>query len=135
VLGFLREFDHTAGRGLDITSEAMDALLRPRLARQRPRAAQRPRAGDHLCEDGSIRPKDLSLWPTSPAQVDSTELEVIERHTIERVMREANGNKVQASRRLGITRMQLYSRLRKYGLDAPGAPAVEGLVADGAHVL
>jgi hypothetical protein len=28
--------------------------------------------------------------------------------------------------------MQLYSRLRKYGLDAPGARAVEGLVADGA---
>jgi DNA-binding NtrC family response regulator len=48
-------------------------------------------------------------------------------------MREANGNKVQASRRLGISRMQLYSRRRKYGLEAPGAPAVEGQVADGAH--
>ena len=32
-------------------------------------------------------------------------------------MREANGNKVEASRRLGISRMQLYGRLRKYGLE------------------
>jgi Nif-specific regulatory protein len=27
ALGFLREFDNAAGRGLDITSEAMTALL------------------------------------------------------------------------------------------------------------
>jgi transcriptional regulator of acetoin/glycerol metabolism len=60
-----------------------------------------------LCEDGAISPEHLSLWPASPAQVDSTDLEVNERPTIERVMREANGNKVQASRRLGISRMQL----------------------------
>ena len=36
---------------------------------------------------------------------------------IERVMRETNGNKVNASRKLGISRMQLYGRLRKYGLE------------------
>ena len=48
-------------------------------------------------------------------------------------MREANGNKVQASRKLGITRMQLYSRLRKYGLEAPRESAVDGLIADGTH--
>ena len=52
-----------------------------------------------------------------PAQVDITDLDVIERRAIERVMREANGNKVQASRQLGISRMQLYGRLRKYGLE------------------
>jgi DNA-binding NtrC family response regulator len=48
-------------------------------------------------------------------------------------MREVHGNKVQASRRLGITRMQLYSRLRKHRLETPAAPAVKELVADGAH--
>jgi transcriptional regulator with PAS, ATPase and Fis domain len=126
VLGFLREFDHMAGRGLDITSEAMDALLHhdwPGNVRELRNVLERATI---LCEDGSIGPEDLSLSPASPAQVDSTDLEVIERRTIERVMREANGNKAQASRRLGISRMQLYSRLRKYGLEAPGAPAVEG---------
>jgi len=133
VLGFLREFDHTAGRGRDITSEAMDALLHhdwPGNVRELRNVLERATI---LCEDGAISPEDLSLWPSSPAHVDSTDLDVLERRTIERVMREANGNKANASRRLGITRMQLYSRLRKHGLDAPGAPAVEGLVADGAH--
>ena len=48
-------------------------------------------------------------------QVDSTDLDVIERRTIERVIRETNGNKVLASRKLGISRMQLYGRLRSTG--------------------
>jgi two-component system response regulator HydG len=69
-----------------------------------------------LCEDEAIRPEDLSLRSASSAQGDSTDLEVLERRTIERVMRDANGNKVEASRMLGISRMQLYGRLRKYGL-------------------
>jgi transcriptional regulator with PAS, ATPase and Fis domain len=132
VLGFLREFDHMAGRGLNITSEAMDALLHhdwPGNVRELRNVLERATI---LCEDGSIGPDHLSLSPAIPAQVDSTDLEVIERRTIERVMREANGNKAQASRKLGISRMQLYSRLRKYGLEAPGAPAVEGLAAHGA---
>jgi transcriptional regulator of acetoin/glycerol metabolism len=70
-----------------------------------------------MCEDGSIRPEDLSLWSAPPTQVDSTDLEVIERRTIERVMREVEGNKAKASRQLGITRTQLYMRLRKYGIE------------------
>jgi len=45
-----------------------------------------------------------------------TDLDVIERRTIERVMREAEGNKAKAAGLLGITRTQLYGRLRKYGL-------------------
>jgi DNA-binding NtrC family response regulator len=126
VLGFLREFGHTAGRGLHITNQAMDALLHhdwPGNVRELRNVLERATI---LCEGEAIRPEDLSLRSASSAQGDSTDLEVLERRTIERVMRETNGNKVQASRRLGISRMQLYSRLRKYGLEAPGAPAVEG---------
>ena len=118
MIGFLREFDHTAGRRLDITSEAMDALLHhdwPGNVRELRNVIERATI---LCEDGAIRPEDLSLRSASPASVDSTDLDVIERRTIERVMREANGNKVQASRKLGISRMQLYTRLRKYKLEA-----------------
>jgi len=69
-----------------------------------------------LCEDGWIRSEELSLSPSPTPQVDGTDLEAIERRTIERVMRETPGNKVHASRKLGISRMQLYNRLRKYGL-------------------
>jgi DNA-binding NtrC family response regulator len=97
--------------------EAIDALLRhdwPGNVRELRNVIERATI---VSEDGWIRPEDLSLWSTSPAQVNSTDLEVIERRTVERVMRETNGNKVQASRRLGISRMQLYGRLRKYGLE------------------
>jgi len=117
VLGFLREFDHTADRGRDITSEAMDALLHyewPGNVRELRNVLERATI---LCEGEAIRPEDLALRSASPAPGDGTDLEVLERRTIERVMRDANGNKVEASRRLGISRMQLYGRLRKYGLE------------------
>ena len=117
VAGFLREFDD-AGRAVEITADAMDALLRhewPGNVRELRNVIERATI---MCEDATIRPEDLSLRPASPAQVDSTRLEAIERDTIQRVMRETSGNKVQASRRLGISRMQLYTRLRKYGLEA-----------------
>jgi DNA-binding NtrC family response regulator len=118
VAGFLREFDHTAGHRLDFTSAAMGALLHhdwPGNVRELRNVIERATI---VCEDGVIRPEDLSLPPAPPAPVvDSTDLDVIERRTIERVLREANGNKVQASRKLGISRMQLYTRLRKYGLE------------------
>ena len=76
-----------------------------------------------VCDDGIIRPRDLSMSPVPPALTDTTDLEVIERRAIEQVMREVNGNKVRASRQLGISRTQLYLRLRKHGLDdcRPGA--------------
>ena len=47
-------------------------------------------------------------------------------------MRDANGNKVEASRRLGISRMQLYGRLRKYGLETRPAHAPDADDADSA---
>src|SRR4030095_16677524 len=116
VAGFLREFDD-AGRAVEITADAMDALLQhewPGNVRELRNVIERATI---MCEDATIRLEDLSLRPASPAHVDSTHLDAMERQTIERVMRETSGNKVQASRRLGISRMQLYTRLRKYGLE------------------
>jgi two-component system, NtrC family, response regulator HydG len=70
-----------------------------------------------VCEDGAIRSSDLSLRPVSPSMVNDTNLDSVERSTIERLMREAEGNKAKASRKLGISRTKLYMRLRKHGLD------------------
>jgi DNA-binding NtrC family response regulator len=50
---------------------------------------------------------------------ETTDLHLLERQAIERVMGETRGNKAEAARRLGITRIQLYTRLRKLGLDTP----------------
>jgi transcriptional regulator of acetoin/glycerol metabolism len=46
-----------------------------------------------------------------------TDLETLEKKAIERAMRDTDGNKARAAKRLGISRMQLYGRLRKFGLE------------------
>jgi transcriptional regulator with GAF, ATPase, and Fis domain len=51
-----------------------------------------------------------------PALPATTDLGALERRTIAHVMRETNWNKARAANRLGVTRTQLYVRLRKYGL-------------------
>jgi two-component system, NtrC family, response regulator len=129
VAGFLREFDHTIGRAATVSSDAMDALLRhdwPGNVRELRNVIER---ASIICEDGVIRSDDLSLRATSK-DVESTDLEVIERQTIERVMRDTKWNKVRASRKLGISRTQLYIRLRKYGLTDPEAASTEAAMID-----
>jgi len=126
VAGFLGECNHVSGRPVTVTPAAIEALRQhdwPGNVRELRNVIER---ASIVSEDGVIRPSDLLLWPAAaPKQVDSTDLEVIERRTIERVMREANWNKVQASRKLGISRTQLYMRLRKYGLENAAGPAGE----------
>jgi len=51
--------------------------------------------------------------------VITSNLGVVERETIEQVMRECRGNKSKAAKRLGLTRTQLYVRLRKYEIESP----------------
>jgi DNA-binding NtrC family response regulator len=53
-----------------------------------------------------------SVTPLSPP----TDLRATERRMIEQVLRETDGNKSKAARRLGFTRTQLYVRLRKRAL-------------------
>ena len=75
-----------------------------------------------LCDGELITAEHLSLQVSSVAPRRLPRLSDVERHTIELVLSESEGNKSTAARRLGITRTQLYSRLRKYGLEtAPSA--------------
>src|SRR5262249_26088638 len=69
-----------------------------------------------VCSDATIEAQDLSLDPPSPhCCANSTDLNGVERSTIERVMRGMDGNISRAARALGISRTQLYVRLRKHG--------------------
>jgi transcriptional regulator with PAS, ATPase and Fis domain len=115
---FLHEFAQApGGRRVELTPDALDGLLKyewPGNVRELRNVLERATI---VCENGVIHSDDLSLWPVPPAIVDTTHLEALERRAIERVMREAEGNKARASRQLGITRTQLYMRLRKYGLE------------------
>jgi two-component system NtrC family response regulator len=116
--GFLREF---TGGTVELTREAIDALRRhewPGNVRELRNVLER---ASIMCEGSFIGAEHLSLRATKSVPLSSsTDLGMIEKHAIERAMRETNGNKVRAARQLGISRMQLYTRLRKFGFENAG---------------
>jgi transcriptional regulator with GAF, ATPase, and Fis domain len=75
-----------------------------------------------VCEGGLIAPEHLALssedFGARPTGAESTNVKAIERQLIEQVLRECQGNKSKAARRLGLTRKQLYVRLRQYDADS-----------------
>ena len=57
---------------------------------------------------------------------DSTDLEDIERVTIERVFEQVNGDKTLAGQLLGISRATLYRKLKRYGIGLKASSAAAG---------
>jgi transcriptional regulator with PAS, ATPase and Fis domain len=116
---FLQELAHSFGRPVaGLTVDAKRALLDyrwPGNVRELRNALERAAI---LSEGALIAPQHLVL-PTTPhgTTADTTDLNEVERRTISHVLRETRGNKSRAAKRLGLTRTQLYGRLRKYGLD------------------
>jgi transcriptional regulator with GAF, ATPase, and Fis domain len=117
---FLRGLARTMARPpMQLTGPAVDRLMAhrwPGNVRELHNALERAAI---LADGESIGPEHLSL--TAPiVRVDSgTDLDAATRQTIVRVLQETDWNKAKAARRLGITRTQLYGRLRKYGLESP----------------
>ncbi|MEO7274041.1 MAG: sigma 54-interacting transcriptional regulator [Vicinamibacterales bacterium] len=114
---FLQEFNRAGCPSAGISDEALALLTRydwPGNVRQLRHALERAAI---LCEGGPIAPEHLSLRPNGVPPTRSTDLSNVERRTIEQVLQDADGNKSKASRRLGITRTQLYGRMRKYALE------------------
>ena len=70
-----------------------------------------------LSDDGVIEPRHLSLHAKSAAAAAPHDLSTLEQQTIENVLRETGWNKTEAAHRLGLTRTQLYVRLRRYGIE------------------
>jgi transcriptional regulator with PAS, ATPase and Fis domain len=115
---FLQELTRSAGRApAGLTPDALEMLVGyewPGNVRELHNALERAAI---LCEGGPIRAEHLALRPTTVVRLRSPNLSDVERHTIEQVLHQSDWNKSKAARRLGITRTQLYCRLRKYGLD------------------
>jgi two-component system response regulator FlrC len=72
-----------------------------------------------LCDEAPITPDHLSSLATPETAPPPTDLHAMERRTIEQVLRETDWNKAKSARKLGLTRSQLYFRLRKYDLERP----------------
>ena len=117
---FLRGLCRTLARtSLVLTPSAVDRLLAhpwPGNVRELHNALERAAI---LAEGESIGPEHLSLDLPAVTVDPGSDLGAAARQTIERVLQETDWNKAKAARRLGITRTQLYGRLRKYGLEGP----------------
>jgi transcriptional regulator with PAS, ATPase and Fis domain len=128
---FLAEFGQAVGHhSMRLGDEARDVLMAhtwPGNIRELRNVLE---SAAILSDDGVIERHHLSMQAKtgSTPVLDSTDLSTIERQAIETVLRETDGNKAKTARRLGLTRTQLYVRLRRYGLDhaGPCCPTASG---------
>ena len=116
---FLKNIGKSFGRPpAGLTRDAREALLRhdwPGNVRELHNALERAAI---LCEGGLIHAGHLSLQSvTRTSEQPTADLSAIERKTIAQVLQDAKLNKAKAARRLGLSRTQLYNRMRKYGLE------------------
>jgi DNA-binding NtrC family response regulator len=111
---FLKDIGQSFGRPLaGMTRETKQALLGyrwPGNVRELRNILERAAI---VCEGGLIAPEHLALQQEDQAAVRTTNVRVVERQLIEQVLRECNGNKSKAARRLGLTRKELYGRLKR----------------------
>ena len=121
---FLQEIAQAFGRPpAGLTHDARDALLHyswPGNVRELHNVLERAAI---LCQGGLITADYLALDAAQRASFASaTDLGAVERATISQVLEEVGWNKALAARRLGLSRTQLYVRLRKYAIERhPGS--------------
>jgi two-component system, NtrC family, response regulator AtoC len=117
------------GRSVQVTNGAMKSLLQydwPGNVRELENCVERALAlGDQQMIDvDDLPPAIASTAPASENPVTSqsaqaystTDLEDIERTTIERVFQQVKGDKVLAGKMLGISRATLYRKLKRYNI-------------------
>ena len=115
---FLQEIGRTFGRApAGLTREARSALLQyqwPGNVRELRNVLERAAI---LCEGALIDTDHLALQSARSPHNVTTDLSAVERTTIATVLKDCRGNKTRAARRLGLSRTQLFHRIRRYRLE------------------
>jgi two-component system, NtrC family, response regulator AtoC len=116
------------GRSVQVTNAAMKSLLQydwPGNVRELENCMQRAVAlGDQQLIDIDDLPPAMATVSQSaesaaeraPVELSTTDLEDIERNTIERVFEQVKGDKALAGKMLGISRATLYRKLKRYNI-------------------
>jgi DNA-binding NtrC family response regulator len=111
---FLSEVSNPNGKSFEISPAAQDALWSynwPGNVRELRNVMER---ASIICDGDLIAEEHLSLQSSDDEHSAVSEISVIERQMIERALHESGGNKARAARMLGLSRTQLYVRLRRY---------------------
>lgn len=123
---------YAPGSAIQVTTLAMKSLLQydwPGNVRELENCVERAVAlGDRRTIDVSDLPASIASASTvsEPATIsqgdgfNSTDLEDIERSTIQRVFEQVKGDKAMAGRMLGISRATLYRKLKRYNIGGHG---------------
>jgi len=127
------------GRSVQVTNAAMKCLLQydwPGNVRELENCIERAVAlGNQQSIDVDDLPPAIATEPATehePALSSSdgfptTDLEDIERTTIERVFQQVKGDKVLAGKMLGISRATLYRKLKRYNIGGRSLAASQSL--------
>jgi len=119
---------YAKGGAIQITSAAMKCLLQydwPGNVRELENCIERAVAlGDREIIDIGDLPPALIATASAPiggtevptSGLSTTDLEAIERTTIERVFQQVGGDKIRAGKMLGISRATLYRKLKRYNI-------------------
>ena len=125
---------YAPGSGLQVTTGAMKCLLEydwPGNVRELENCIERAIAlGGHNPLDASDLPPAVAIFGVNSnapshsftSSYNSSDLEDIERVTIQRVFSEVNGDKVLAGKMLGISRATLYRKLKRYNIAGQARP-------------
>ncbi|MCL5096683.1 MAG: sigma-54 dependent transcriptional regulator [Candidatus Omnitrophica bacterium] len=118
---FLKRFAAQAGRIIEGYSPAAIEQLRrfdwPGNVRQLQNEVQRAVL---LCHGAMVEPQDFAISAATLANKDEisdlTLIEAMERDAIIEILKETQGNKMEAAKRLGVVRQTLYNKIKIYGI-------------------
>jgi DNA-binding NtrC family response regulator len=128
---------HARGESIQVTSVAMKCLLQydwPGNVRELENCVERAVAlGDRRFFDLNDLPPSIAAAASgtmvetemSAPAANASDLESIERATIQRVFEQVGGDKVRAGKMLGISRATLYRKLKRYNIG--GRPDLAGI--------